>query len=524
MSAKLLSRIGKASLKSKICKAEDTIPLFKNGMCLGWSGFTPAGYPKAVPIAVADYVEKNKLQGKLRFELFIGASVGAETENRWAKLNMISRRWPYQTGSDIQKGINMNVIDFGDMHLGRFPLCLQAGFYTKDNPRLRGDLDMAIIEASEITEDGGIVPGTGIGAAPELVARARKVIVEVNTLNPSLRGLHDIVTIGKPGTRQPYLITRVDDKIGTDNIPIDSDKIVAIVENADKKDNGRGLSGADEESQAIANHIMQFFEAEVKGGRLPPNLYPLQSGVGNIANAVCGGLVKSNFKNLTSWTEVLQDTLLDLMDADKLNYCTATSLSLSPKGFERFFSKMDFYSKRICLRPQQISNNCEMVRRLGVIAMNTPVEVDIYGHANSTHVEGVRVINGLGGSGDFLRNAHISIMHTPSCRASKTDEFGISCIVPMVTHVDHTEHDLDVIVTEQGLADLRGLNPMARCRQLITKCAHPAYKDLLMDYVKQAESECMKRKAAHQSHMLRNVFKMHQNLSQNGTMRIKNWN
>ena len=80
--------------------------------------------------------------------------------------------------------------------------------------------------------------------------------------------------------------------------------------------------------------------------------------------------------------------------------------------------------------------------------MNTPVEVDIYAHANSTCVMGSRMLNGLGGSADFLRSAKYSIMHTPSTRPTKTDPRGVSCIVPMCTHVDQTEHDLDVIVTE----------------------------------------------------------------------------
>lgn len=81
--------------------------------------------------------------------------------------------------------------------------------------------------------------------------------------------------------------------------------------------------------------------------------------------------------------------------------------------------------------------------------MNTPLEVDLYAHANSTCALGSRMLNGLGGSGDFLRNAKYSIMNTPSMRPTKTDPTRISCIVPMCSHVDQTEHDLDVIVTEQ---------------------------------------------------------------------------
>ncbi|KIK53723.1 hypothetical protein GYMLUDRAFT_49255 [Collybiopsis luxurians FD-317 M1] len=135
--------------------------------------------------------------------------------------------------------------------------------------------------------------------------------------------------------------------------------------------------------------------------------------------------------------------------------------------------------------------------------MNTPLEVDIYGHANSTNALGSRMLNGLGGSADFLRNAKISIMHTPSTRPSKNDPTGISCIVLFASHVDQTEHDLDVVVTEQGLADIRGLSPRERAKVIIKKCAHPDYQDLLREYYDRALHECMKREGGHEPHILR---------------------
>jgi acetyl-CoA hydrolase len=146
---------------------------------------------------------------------------------------------------------------------------------------------------------------------------------------------------------------------------------------------------------------------------------------------------------------VLQDTFLDLFDSGNLDFATSTSIRFSPEGFDRFYKGLEGYRPKLLLRSQQVSNSPEIIRRLGIIGMNTPVEVDIYAHANSTCVLGSRMLNGLGGSADFLRSAKYSIMHTPSTRPSKTDPTGVSCIVPMCTHVDQTEHDLDVIVTEQ---------------------------------------------------------------------------
>src|SRR6266568_5956304 len=332
----LQDRVRCKSLLSKVMTAEQTLGFFKNGMNLGWSGFTPAGYPKVVPIALAEHVEKNNLQGKLKFNLFIGASVGAETENRWAQNDMIDRRWPYQTGKDIAAGINEGRIRMGDKHLSLFAQDLGYGFYTKDSES--GKIDIAIIEVSAITEDGGLVPTTSVGVIPEILMVADKIIIEVNTGEPSFEGIHDCVTALSPPHRQPFLIPTANERIGTTYIPCDPDKIIAVVESK-LRDKGRAFSEQDDTSEAIANHIIDFFQHEVKAGRLPKNLLPLQSGVGSIANAVIGGLAKGPFTNLTVYTEVLQDTMLDLFDSGKLDFASSCSLSLSETpGFPRFLA------------------------------------------------------------------------------------------------------------------------------------------------------------------------------------------
>lgn len=326
-----------------------------------------------------------------------------------------------------------------------------------------------------------------------------------------------------PPNRKPYLIMAPEDRIGTTYIPVDTEKIVAVVE-SDYQDQTVPNTPADAGSKAIAQNLIEFLEHEVSHGRLPANLLPLQSGIGNIANAVIGGLAESKFENLTVWTEVLQDTFLDLFDSGRLDFATATSIRFSPEGFKRFYDNWDSYYNKLLLRGQQISNSPEIIRRLGVIGMNTPVEVDIYAHANSTCVMGSRMLNGLGGSADFLRNSKYSIMHTPSTRPSKTDPHGVTCIVPMCTHVDQTEHDLDVVVTEQGLADVRGLSPKERAKVIIDKCAHPEYKPILEDYFKKAEFECTKRGWAHEPHLLWNSFDMHKALDKEGSMKaLKTW-
>lgn len=403
-----------------------------------------------------------------------------------------------------------------------FPVDLVYGYYTKHKENNR--LDVAIVEATAITEDGGIIPGASVGASPEIIQMADKIIIEVNTSTPSFEGLHDITMTDLPPRRKPYLIMAPEDRIGTPHIPVDPERVVAIVE-SDYPDQTVANAPEDDASRAIAANLIDFLHHEVNQGRLPPNLLPIQSGIGNIANAVIGGLSggHADFKNLKVWTEVLQDSFLDLFDSGNLDFATATSIRFSPDGFHRFYENWERYAPRLLLRSQQVSNNPEIIRRLGVIGMNTPVEVDIYAHANSTCVMGSRMLNGLGGSADFLRSSKYSIMHTPSTRPSKTDPTGVSCIIPMCTHVDQTEHDLDVIVTEQGLADVRGMSPKERSREIIKQCAHPDYEPILTEYVDRAEYECLKKGWGHEPHLLWNAFDMHKSLNEKGTMKIEKW-
>ncbi|KAF8060678.1 hypothetical protein FPV67DRAFT_1609443 [Lyophyllum atratum] len=528
VSAALRERVRRPALLKKVADPADLAPLFKNDDYIGWSGFTGVGYPKSVPTAIADYVESNNLQAapqtKKKFNLFVGASVGPEVEDRWARLDMIAKRYPHQVGREIAKGINAGRIDFADKHLSMFPQDLVYGYYNlrKKHGDPKKPLDWAIVEATAITEDGKIVPGASVGATPEILQSAEKIIVEVNTLIPNLEGLHDINQSFIPPYRQPYLIKHVKDRIGEPAISIDTDRIVAIVESR-KPDNTGPNAPENEESRAIAKHLIEFLSDEVTAGRLPKSLLPLQSGIGNVANSIIGGLAEGPFDQVRVWTEVLQDTFIRFFDSGKLEFATATSIKFSPEGFEHFYKNWANYKDRLLLRSQQVANSPEIIRRLGIIAMNTPLEVDIYAHANSTNALGSRMLNGIGGSADFLRNAKLSIMHTPSTRPSKTDPNGISCIVPFATHIDQTEHDLDVIVTEQGLADLRGLSPRERAPLIIEKCAHPIYKDLLREYYDRSLHECLKRGAGHEPHMLRNAFKFHTNFMENDTMQIRGW-
>jgi succinyl-CoA:acetate CoA-transferase len=209
---------------------------------------------------------------------------------------------------------------------------------------------------------------------------------------------------------------------------------------------------------------------------------------------------------------VIQDGMLELLAHGVVSSASATSFSLSPVGIERFLADIEFFRKRIILRTQEISNHPELVRRLGCIAMNGMVEADLYGNVNSTHVAGTSIINGIGGSGDFARNGFLSCFLTPSTAKNGA----ISCLVPMVSHVDHTEHDVSVLVTEQGLADLRGLSPRQRARVIVEHCAHPTYRPLLQDYFERALRDS---RGKHTPHLLAEALAWHERFLETGDMR-----
>ncbi|ANQ86466.1 acetyl-CoA hydrolase/transferase family protein [Azoarcus olearius] len=469
-------RVLSPRLRNKIMSAEAAAALIPSGVNVGMSGFTGAGYPKAVPAALAKRIMDANLNGKnFKIGVWTGASTAPELDGALAMVDGVELRLPYQSDPTCRKRINAGEMEYLDMHLSQVAQFVWFGFL--------GKLDVAVVEVAGILEDGRLVPSSSVGNNKTWLDQADKVILEVNSWqNPALEGMHDIYYgTALPPYRKPIPLLKTDDRIGEPYLRCDPDKIIAVVE-THTPDRNSAFSAPDENSRRIAGHILEFLEHEVKKGRLPPNLLPLQSGVGNIANAVMAGLNEGPFDNLTAYTEVLQDGMLDLIKSGKLSCASATAFSLSPAALSELNADLARYRERIILRPQEISNHPELIRRLGVIAMNGMIEADIYGNVNSTHVMGTRIMNGIGGSGDFARNAYISIFMTPS-QAKGGD---ISCIVPMASHVDHTEHDVQVLVTEQGLADLRGLSPKQRARVIIDNCAHPHFRPALMDYYKRS--------------------------------------
>ncbi len=470
----LAERIEDHALLSKVMPAAEAVRLIGNRMTLAVSGFTKAGEPKTFLPALARHFAEHAPEA--RINLFSGASLSDEVENPLAPY--VHKRGPYISSPVARKLVHTGQMEFTDIHLSQFARNLLYGFY--------GAVDFAVIEASRITRDGLILTSS-VGVAPEAVATAKQVIVELNTAGPDWTGFHDIVALRTyPEASWPIPLINVHDRVGTPYVRCDPAKIVAIVEST-IPDYGVPFKPVSATEKRIAGHVVDFLDGldRLLGwqGRLPP----IQSGVGNIANAVVGQLYDSPFRRIRFWTEVFQDGMLRFIDdEEKFDQASATAVSFSDEGYRRFFNLFARARNHLTLRPMSISNLAELITRLFIVAMNTPVEVDIYGHANSTHVDGTRIINGLGGSGDFLRNGYVSIVHTPSVKRLR-DGSVVSTVMPHLRHVDHTEHDVKCIVTEQGYAVMTEImTPEKRAKLIIDRCAHPHFRPLLHEYLERS--------------------------------------
>ena len=413
----------------KITAAEGAA-MINDGENIGFSGFTPNGVPKAVIRELSKRAIAEHDAGKpFKVGILTGASSCQSLEGDFANANAIKFRAPFSTNADFRRHANLGEIDYEDMHLGHMAERLRRGFY--------GDIDWAIIEVSAIEDAGDklrIFLTSADGIVPTIVRLAKRVILELNTFHdPRVRYLHDEYECAEYPYRQPIPLLTVGGRIGKEYLELDPSKLVGVVECCIPEE-ARSFKAVTPETEAIGNHVVDFFLNDIKKGHIPPSMFPIQS---------------------------------------------------------------------------ELSNSAELIHRFGVIAMNTALECDIYGNENSSHVCGSKLMNGIGGSCDYERNGSISIFYTPSTAKNGC----ISAIVPQCCHIDSTEHDVDVIITEQGIADLRGKGPARRAEEIIENCAHPDYRPLLREYQRIASK-------GHEPCALRAAFAFHDTLVNKGDMRL----
>lgn len=482
--------------------AEEAASYIHNGDTVAMSGFTASGSPKVVPVALAKKAKQLHDKGEeFKINLYTGASTNDFVDGELSRANAIGIRTPYQGTHDARSAANNGEMEYYDSHLSMMSQDLRYGFL--------GDIDVAVIEVTEMNPSGEVVLGAGIGMTPVFARLAKKIILEYSSYyQTSFRGLHDNYIPLDPPRRREIPIYKPSDRIGSPLLKIDPSKIIGVVPSNDSESIGAFTSLSDT-TKAIGANVADFLAHEIKKGRLPKEFLPVQSGVGNIANAALYGLADhSGIPPFEMYTEVVQDAVMELMEKGKCTFASTCAMAFSDDAMLEFMDKIDFFREKLIMRPVEISNHPEVVRRLGLIAINTALESDIYGNVNSTHANSSKVINGVGGSAEFSRNAYLSIFLCPSSQKNGA----LSTIVPMVTHTDHSEHSVKVIVTEHGVADLRNLCPTKRAEVIIDNCVHPDYRPLLRDYLKTTKRQ-------HIPHNLKNVFAMHTAFEETGDMR-----
>ena len=481
--------------------AEEAAALVQHDEVIGFSGFTPAGAAKVIPTAIAAKARIEHAAGRpFKVGVITGASTGPSLDGELARADAIKVRTPYQSDKDLRDSINAGKTHFFDMHLSLLPQYVRYGFL--------GELDWAIVEAADVSSDGKILLTTSVGAAPTFLTQAKRILIEVNSRHPKeLLGFHDIYEPQSPPHRSPIPICSADDRIGTQRVWVDPKKIVGIVE-SNRQDEVKEFTPVTDITTRIGQHVAEFLAAELRNGRIPKSFLPIQSGVGNVANAVLSAMgAHPEIPRFQMYTEVIQDSVIDLIKLDRCSFVSGVSLTLSNAVLQDVYDNLENYRGRLLLRPQEITNNPEIVRRIGIVSINTALEADIFGNINSTHVLGQKMMNGIGGSGDFTRNAYISIFTCPSTAKGGN----ISAIVPMCSHMDHSEHSVQVLVTEHGVADLRGKDPRERATAIISNCVDPSYRDLIWTYFKLTEN-------GHTPQSFRSAFAFHETFLQTGDM------
>ena len=488
--------------------AAEAAELIQHGNTVAFSGFTPAGAPKEVPKAIGVRAKALHAEGlPFKIGVMTGASTGKSLDGSLAEADAVSFRTPYQSDPTLRKAINEGRTQFFDMHLSMAPQNIRYGFL--------GPVHFAVIEACDVSPSGEITLTSGVGAAPTYCRVADKIIIELNKFHPdTLRGVHDVYEPEDPPYRNPIPVFRPSDRIGSPVVKVNAKKIVGIVR-TDAPDETKGFSEIGETTAQIGQNVADFLVAELHRGLIPKSFLPVQSGVGDTANAVLEAMGKNaEIPGFEVYTEVIQDAVITLMKQGKVRFASGCSLTVTNDVVKEIYENMEFFRPKFLLRPQEISNSPEVVRRLGIISINTAIEVDIAGNVNSTHVLGRNIMNGIGGSGDFARNAFLSIFTCPSTAKGGK----ISTIVPLVCHLDQSEHSVQVIVTEQGVADLRGKSPTQRAETIISNCAHPDYRGLLRDYVRLGGIG-----HGHSPQTLSAAFGMHEQFIKGGDMRAVTW-
>ena len=339
----------------KITAAEGAA-MINDGENIGFSGFTPNGVPKAVIRELSKRAIAEHDAGKpFKVGILTGASSCQSLEGDFANANAIKFRAPFSTNADFRRHANLGEIDYEDMHLGHMAERLRRGFY--------GDIDWAIIEVSAIEDAGDklrIFLTSADGIVPTIVRLAKRVILELNTFHdPRVRYLHDEYECAEYPYRQPIPLLTVGGRIGKEYLELDPSKLVGVVECCIPEE-ARSFKAVTPETEAIGNHVVDFFLNDIKKGHIPPSMFPIQSGVGVTGNAVMRAIGNNaQLPKLEVFSEVVQDAIIDMMLEDKIAHASVAAMTVSNECLRKVYDNIDFFKSRITLRPSELSNSAD---------------------------------------------------------------------------------------------------------------------------------------------------------------------
>jgi succinyl-CoA:acetate CoA-transferase len=482
------------SLKNRITSAANASEIIVDGMTVAMSGYAMAGYPKAIP----EELVKRKQEGlKLAIKLITGANVPWLDEFLGGS-EIISERVPMCAHKVLSSQVNSLGVSNVEQQMCKMPRLLRSHSF--------GKIDVVVIEALAVTEEG-LIPTTSVGLTKYLLESADEIIVEVNSAQPELLyGLHDVYITEPPPATKPIPLTGCTDRIGLAFIPFNTSKIKYVIE-TDKPENEPQSAAYTTESIKIAKNLFGFLENEYhtkSGGKLPP----IQLGFGNIADAIADLLQTSEFNNLQFFCGGISESILKLLESGKAAGISTAGITMNENA-ARLLEEIANLPEKLVLRNGDMINNSEIIGRLGVMALNTGIEIDIYGNVNSSHIGGNNVVNGIGGGANFAQNAGLSVLLISSVSKGGA----ISNIVPMVSHQDICEHDIDIVITENGYADLRGLDDIRRVEAIISNCASDEYQQKLYEYF-----HASKQLGGHHPQNPLMAFEWYSRLKETGTM------
>ena len=482
-------------LQNRIATADEAAAVIRDGMTIAMSGWAMAGYPKAVVNALA---ARRQSGSDVTIALITGANVPWLDEKLGAE-EIISRRAPMLASRTLAAQANNGSLSYVEQQMSKMPRLLRSHSF--------GEIDIAVVESLGFDAGGNLIPTSSVGMTHYLMSAAAEIIVEINAAQPeTLRGLHDVHIPSAVPDTQPIPLVRTNQRIGMAGIPVDLNKVRCIVQTDTPERLGPQPAGT-LVTDAIADHLFDFLELHFGGPDRP--LPPLQTGFGGLADSIADRFQHSSFSDLQFFCGGITEPVLELLASGKATALSTGGVGMSER-VEEILHDTPNLPDHLVIRNGDVTNSAEIISRLGLIALNTGIEIDVYGNVNSSHIAGTRVVNGIGGGATFAQNAGLSVLLIPSTAKGGA----ISNIVPMVAHQDISEHDIDVVVTEHGLADLRGLDDGERADAIISNCTGEGYRDQLTAYLQTARDQC----GGHHPQLPSEAFAWYRRLREEGTM------